>query len=142
MKYDDASWHYGGEFPEDLEPERGATHIGMFVSWCLLNDLAGELHTKEFPDALLKLKNRELTPGVWFIENCDEKFTDQDLNEIGNSFTAYYYESENGEFYDDYENAVGGNLESLYHIADDWCTFDKLSPVFKSKFEAWQKIEG
>lgn len=26
MKYDDASWHYGGEFPDDLPPTAGATH--------------------------------------------------------------------------------------------------------------------
>ena len=28
-KYDDASWHYGGDFPDDLPEENGATHIGM-----------------------------------------------------------------------------------------------------------------
>src|SRR6266404_3538306 len=36
MKYDDASWHYGGDFPEDLPREAGATHTGMFVAWALL----------------------------------------------------------------------------------------------------------
>ncbi|WP_262497415.1 DUF7832 domain-containing protein [Pedobacter caeni] len=28
-KYDDASWHYGGDFPKDLPQINGATHIGM-----------------------------------------------------------------------------------------------------------------
>ena len=36
MKYDDAGWHVGGDFPDDLPPEAGATHIGMFAAWCML----------------------------------------------------------------------------------------------------------
>jgi len=48
MKYDDASWHYDGEFPADLPPEAGATHIGMYLAWCLLNELAGPLYTDDF----------------------------------------------------------------------------------------------
>lgn len=44
MKYDDASWHVGGEFPKELPPQAGATHIGMFAAWCMLAGLAGELH--------------------------------------------------------------------------------------------------
>lgn len=39
MKYDDASWHVGGDFPKELPPEAGATHIGMFAAWCMLNGL-------------------------------------------------------------------------------------------------------
>ena len=31
MKYDDASWHYNGDFPTDLPVEAGATHIGLAV---------------------------------------------------------------------------------------------------------------
>jgi hypothetical protein len=36
MKYDDASWHFGGEFPKDLPEEAAATHTGMFVAWAFL----------------------------------------------------------------------------------------------------------
>ncbi|MGN6118448.1 MAG: DUF7832 domain-containing protein, partial [Rhodanobacter sp.] len=43
MKYDDASWHYGGDFPKDLPDEAGATHTGMFVAWALLSGLAGQI---------------------------------------------------------------------------------------------------
>ena len=81
MKYDDASWHYGGDFPSNLPNEAGATHIGMFVAWCILNELGGEIHLEDFPEELDKLKERKLKPGAWFIAACDEKFTDEDLSE-------------------------------------------------------------
>ena len=58
MKYDDASWHYGGKFPKNLPPEAGATHTGMFVAWALLNGLAGELYSTDFPDQIPKLVSR------------------------------------------------------------------------------------
>ena len=34
MKYDDASWHYGGNFPKGLSRKNGATHIAFFLVWC------------------------------------------------------------------------------------------------------------
>jgi hypothetical protein len=47
MKYDDSSWHYGGDvFPEDLPPEAGGTHIGMFLAWAIMNYLESEMHSE------------------------------------------------------------------------------------------------
>ncbi|WP_300481581.1 hypothetical protein [Shewanella sp.] len=137
MKYDDASWHYGGDFPEGLKIEAGATHIGMFVVWCLLNNLAGDLHIVEFSDDLEKLKNREETPGQWFIRNCDEKFTDEDLSPIGNKFAEYFYASDDAPYLDIYEHTVGQHVSHLYAVPDNWETYDKLAPEISRAFNQW-----
>ncbi|ATC86306.1 MULTISPECIES: DUF7832 domain-containing protein [Pseudoalteromonas] len=142
MKYDDASWHYGGDFPKGLPCEKGATHMAMFVSWCLLNNLAGSIHAEEFPESLTQLKTRKVSPTTWFIDNCDEKFTDEDLNVIGNRFAEYYYESKDGMFYEDYESTSDEDLETLYHFEDSWSAFDKLSPILKKRFDEWSATEG
>ena len=42
MKYDDASWHSEGDFPDDLPEEAGGTHIGMFFAWALLSGMGGD----------------------------------------------------------------------------------------------------
>lgn len=102
MKYDDASWHYGGNFPENLDDEAGATHIAMFVAWCVLNGLSGELHLEDFADDLDRLRTRVSTPGEWFLANCDGKFTDEDLSEEGNAFADYYYAREEAQYLGDY----------------------------------------
>ena len=91
MKYDDASWHYGGDFPDDLPNEAGATHIGMYVAWCLLNQLGCELQFKEWPEEFKKLLSRTVTPGAWFLHTCDEKFTDEELSEEGNLLITYLH---------------------------------------------------
>lgn len=137
MKYDDADWHYGGNFPDDLPQEAGATHIGMFVAWALLAGLAGRLHLEDFPDGLEALHQRSITPGAFLLNYCDEKFTDEDLNEVGNNFAKAYYDSEEG-YLVDYENIIAGDLPSLYHVADSWENFERLKPTLDSRFSAWR----
>lgn len=36
MKYDDATWHSGGEFPPESPAEFGGTHIALFLRWCFV----------------------------------------------------------------------------------------------------------
>jgi hypothetical protein len=143
MKYDDASWHYGGDFPPDLPPEAGATHIAMFLSWAVLNGLAGEYHILDSADDLARLRRREITPTEWFIRACDEKFTDEDLNDEGNSFAASYY-GDGGGLHDvensylaDYCDAFPAG--ELYEVEDSWASFDTLAPKVARRLEAWRR---
>ena len=50
MAIDNANWHYGGDgFPEDLPPEAGGTHIGMFLAWAIINHLESEMQRETSP---------------------------------------------------------------------------------------------
>ena len=142
MKYDDASWHYGGDFPKDLEGDAGATHIGMFVAWCMFNGFAGESFIEDFPEDLEKLKTGEMTPGAWFIASCDEKFTDEDLNEEGNEFAKYYYAPDESPYFEDYDKTVCGSFESMYHVPDTWDTYNTLEPVITERYKEWKEKNG
>ena len=62
MKYDDFSWHAGGDFPADLPAEAGATHIAMFAAWAVLNGLAGDFHKVDRAIDLAQLRARGITP--------------------------------------------------------------------------------
>ncbi len=141
MKYDDASWHYDGDFPSDLPTDAGATHIGMFVAWCMLHEMAGELHTDEFPQELEALKERRITPGQFVISACDEKFTDEELTDEGNAFAAAYYgeAGDSGQYVTDYEETLSRGEPTLYHIEDSWKNYDKLSPVIAQRFAEWKE---
>ena len=139
MKYDDASWHSGGNFPADLPSQAGATHIRMFVAWALLHGLAGDIHTREFPEPLARLRERKITPGQFFLEACDGKFTDEDLSEVGNRFAEYYYERDDrrGTYFADYAGRVGTEPPSIYHVPDTWETYERLAPIIQQRFEEW-----
>ncbi len=142
MKYDDATWHSGGDFPRDLPDEAGATHIGMFVAWALLSGLAGELHTEDFPEGLEALRTRSITPGAFLLAHCDGKFTDEDLTDTGNAFATAYFNLESAGYLNDYENILGASLPSLYHVSDSWHNFDLLKPTLDKRFSEWSTREN
>ena len=50
MKYDDASWHYGGDYPEGLPIENAFTHAGIFIAWCINHGLVSEEFIEDFAD--------------------------------------------------------------------------------------------
>lgn len=144
MKYDDASWHYGAQdFPSELAPEAGGTHIGMFVTWAILNGLAGSIHTEDSPVLLGKLQRREITPGAWFMAACDEKFTDEDLTEDGIAFAQIYYADGDGlkiaqpSFIADYEAAFPQQSD-LHQVPDTWAVYDMIAPTISRRFMKWR----
>ena len=142
MKYDDASWHYGGDFPKDLPDEAGATHTGMFVAWAFLSGFAGEIHLVDFPDDIPSIESRSVTPGAFFLSACDGKFTDEDLNDEGNAFAAVYFNFKTGKFLTDYTEAVGAGAPTLYHVPDSWETFDTLKPIFDKRLAEWRRASN
>lgn len=142
LKYDDATWHSGGDFPEDLPDEAGGTHIAMFVAWALLSDLGGTLHTDDFAEDLAALKARQMTPGEYFFASCDGKFTDEDLNRRGNAFASFYFDDNDRGYLADYDDTLGGDVPTLYHVADSWDTFDRIRSVLDERYAAWRKRSG
>ncbi len=138
-KYDDAKWHYGGDFPSELPDSSGATHIGMFVASCVLAGMAGSLHLRELSKYLDLLRNREITPGAWLIEACDEKFTEEDLDSEGNAFALEYYFAEDAKYIADYDKTLCKKLPSSYHVPDTWDSFKKIDKVIQKRLKKWRK---
>ena len=59
-QYDDASWHYGGDFPAGQPDENGGTHIALFLKWCFIKGWAGQLHLDKEPDARQQIESANL----------------------------------------------------------------------------------
>jgi hypothetical protein len=139
VKYDDASWHYGGRFPQGLPKTAGATHTGMFVAWALLAGLADETFAEEIAEDLERLRKRDTTPGAFFFSVMDGKLTSRELSEEGNQFARAYYDFDAGDFLKDYERTVCDKSHAtIYHPTDSWENFDKLKPIFDSRLAAWK----
>ncbi len=128
-------WHYGDDFPEDLPDENGGTHIGIYLAWIINNDLQGEFHTEESAEALQDVKNRKITGRDFLIEQCDEKFWEEDLNDEGLAFTEFYYSK---TYFDDYAETLTENLPSIYHVENTWENYDKIALVIAKRFEEWK----
>lgn len=140
MAYDRMDWHYGGDFPSDLPDEAGGTHIGMFLAWAITRGLEGEMHRTDSVAAIQAVRNRAITGRQFLMEQCDEKFWEDDLNEDGNAFAKVYYEADGpGSFLADYEAVLGQSLPTLYHVQDSWANFDALARVIDLRFAEWRR---
>lgn len=154
-KYDDASWHYGGDFPEGLPSKNGATHTGMFLNWCIHNNLHSEEMKEDFKDEIESLKRREITGAEFLLEVCDGKFTEHELNDLGNSFAKDYYVDETdfadkfSSFATDYINIFDSKAEesdyeyeTFYHIEDTYENYDLMKLAIDHRFEEWKEYKA
>jgi len=141
MKYDRDEWHSGGEYPPDLPPENGGTHVGMFLAWAIINGLAGEHHRRHSKTDLDAVVARQMTGRDFLRRCCDGKFADVDLNDEGNAFALDYYGKPggSGEYFDDYADVLAEDLPSFYHVEDTWENYDAIAAVIDEEFAAWRE---
>ena len=137
---DRADWHYGGNYPNDLPPENGGTHIGMYLAWIILRGLGSKELVQHSGDTYNWVRNREVTGRDLLFTKFDEKFFDDLLSAEGKAFTRSYYET-NG-FANDYDRVLGGDLPTLYHVENTWENFDKLAPVLDERLAAWRTLSS
>jgi len=143
VKYDDASWHYGGTYPADLSDEAAATHIGMFVAWCVLNGYVDDEVAEDLAGELDGLTARTTTPGEFLIESMDEKFVSDDLTGEGDAFTNAYYQGKDNDsrYVDDYLAVFDTTVADIYRVPDTWETFDRIAPRITERYGDWVAAE-
>ena len=146
MKYDDASWHSSGEFPRSSPPEYGATHIALFMRWCFSQGWIGETHRSEEPEDTARMIAGNLPAVEYFLKYCDGKFTDDDLDEMGNEFARKYY-GDNGLYLEDYAKHFGKLMYVAPESAHDFKIFSamierrlKSGVLTKHDHKSWWKL--
>jgi len=135
MKYDDASWHYDST-PEFEDEERwavAAAHIGVYLKWCLIQGWAGELHTKDEADQAIveQVQAGNMTGADFLMQQCDGKFTNEDLNDEGNAFTAYYY----ADIYPEDLESVA--RDAILSAPESEYDFPALSEIIDRQYAEW-----
>lgn len=154
-KFDDASWHYEGKFPKELPNKNAATHIGMFLNWCIENNLISYELKDETKEEIELIKCRKLTGAEFLINVCDEKLVTDDLNKIGNEFALDYYDDDTefgkkfNSYTDDYSQVFdkkaeqnGFEYESFYHIEDSFENYNLLKNTVDKRFEEWKQYRN
>lgn len=129
MKYDDASWHYDGDFPAESPYEYGATHMGLFLRWNFARGFVGEIYQEEVYQAdVEKVISGELSGADFLLHWCDGKLTDEEFDDRGNAFAEQYYE----DYLDDYEDLFP---DLVYVAPETEHDFRKLSEMLDQEYE-------
>jgi len=133
VKYDDAAWHFGGNFPKASPQAYGGTHIALFLRWCFLKGWAGDLHIAENANDVERMKRGDKPATEFLFQWCDGKFTNEDLNSEGNEFAAVYY-GKDGAFLGDYANTFA----HLLYVADEkQHDFEAFSNMVNRRYDAY-----
>jgi hypothetical protein len=140
MKYDDAEYCFLNFETDRLPNEAGGTHTGMYLAWAASKGLLD----MDFDEAVLApLKARQVTGSQFYFQRCDGKLTDDDFNDVGNAFTASYYEK---SFAADYQQVFADQMPNGAQSTDDFCSvpdtwenYDRLAPLLDQRFEQWRK---
>ena len=134
---DRADWHYGGDYPAGLPPENGGTHIGIYLAWIIDRELDSPDLKEVVGPLYQQVRDRLITGRQLLFSGLDEKFFADLLSEEGLAFTSAYYET--NDYFGDYEQTLGGTLETLYHVADTWENYDTMARVLDHRLEAWRR---
>ena len=137
--YDQAKWHFEGDYPEDLDQYQAYVHTGLYLGWLVDNHLVSEEFLEENKENVEQFKTRKATGPKLFQYACDGVLLLNDLNETGNRFSMEYFSFETGEYLDDYNIVLAGDLPSQYHVADSWENYNKLKPILDKRFLAWKE---
>ena len=143
MKYDDASWHFEGDYSADLPKENAATHIGMFFKWCICQNLYSEDLAEDDEGEINKVQSGEMT-GAEFLLIWDGKLVDDMLSEEGNLFAEDYYASDNYiddycEVFNQHADENGFEYASLYHVEDTAENYDLMAKRIDERFLQWKQ---
>lgn len=96
MTVDRIEWHdefVDDSISEDERYEIAGAHIGYYIEWAYKKGFAPNAEAPELNEQYQKLINSEVNGIQFLIENCDTKFWESDLNEEGQNFTVYAYDT-------------------------------------------------
>ena len=135
--YDKGKWHAGGDYPEDLEPERGSTHIAMYLAWAVDNNHIAPAYAND--DITAQFRNRQASL-LELIEWFDDVLASDLLTPEAAAFSDRYYDGEQDPLYfSDYSNLLSADLPTTYHVEPTIENYERIKPVIQQRFETWKQ---
>ncbi len=128
-KYDDVGYHLKGDRTELA----AAMHIGLFFAWAAERGLVGELHEKESPEELARLRAHSTTGPAYLCAHCDGRLSREDLSAAGNDFASAYYE----QYLSDLDAVLPAGCASPYELPNTWETYARVQPLLDKRWNEW-----
>jgi hypothetical protein len=136
--YDKAKYHFGGDFPEELDDFQGYVHTGMFLTWLINNDLLDNEFFEDSQDEIEEVKQRKWTGSQFYESQMDGVFSIEEVSELGNRFALDYFDFDTGKYLDDYEMTLANELPTLFHVEDNWDNYEAIGKVIDKRFSEWK----
>ncbi len=150
---DKAEWQYEsamllycnatGKEPEGLEEsdtdiiwDNACNHCSMFLTWAIMRGFCGDIHLSDEPEAVEKVKKKEMTGTQFFIKYCDCKLWRDDFAESILPFVDAYYES---HYLDAYTTTVTQKLrKEPLTFSFSWDDYEVIERVLDRAYRRWK----
>ena len=139
MSYDQGYWHTDACSEKGVPEENAATHIAAYVRWCIEKKLISEQLEQEDSEALKQVRSKHLSAAEYFEEHMDWKFGELSLDDIGNKFTAIYYNRYLADLASNFPNIICGKWSDVDYERLAQFLDNKLSEFRKGKL--YVKVE-
>ncbi|MFC0180156.1 DUF7832 domain-containing protein [Thorsellia kenyensis] len=139
MVIDCIDWHEEPAYEFELEYKNAGTHIGMFISWLIINDLVSDWMKEDFADEIKLVLNRQMT-GLELLLVAEGILREDYISEDALPFVEAYYSNDidfSRSYQNDYEKILTNNLTSFYHVADSWENYELLAPALEEAYQIW-----
>lgn len=133
--FDKAKWHFGGDFPIELNPYQAYIHTGFYIGWLVRNNLISDEFKAESKEYIQKFLDKKITSVKLYEEQLDGVFSSNDVNDLGFRFTKSYFDFEKGQYLKDYEEILATNLPTLFNVQDTWENFEKICNVIDKRYQ-------
>ena len=136
--YDDASRHFGGEWPQKLPRSQAYIHTGIYLGWVVSAGLCGDDFRRQNAEAIADLESGTLS-GPEFFQRIGGIFSSNMLSEEGNAFTAEYFDLEHGSYLKDYGHLLADIQITAYHVPDTHESSRRMGERISQRFDLWKK---
>ena len=134
--YDKAEWHLESCAERDLDPHQAYVHTGLFLGWLVEHDMLSAEAASD-AEGIGAFRARELT-GPSLYRRWGGVLAEDMLSDEGNAFCRDYFDFDDGQFLDDYHELLSDAVDSEFHVADTWESFDVLSQRIDSRHAEWR----
>ncbi|MBR2705149.1 MAG: hypothetical protein IKE91_06755 [Clostridia bacterium] len=135
MAIDRIDWHWDevtDAVSDEEHWEKAGAHIGYYMEWAYKKGFAPNNPEENDIEEYQKVLNSEVTGIEFLMNNCDCKFWDSDLNEEGQKFTSYAYDT----YVNNLESILGHKMYiEKYNMQD----FQKVSNYLDNVYEEYIK---
>jgi hypothetical protein len=137
--FDNADWHYGGDFPSDLNTYQAYIHTGFYIGWLIKRNLFTEEFIKINGVAVTEFLNRKITAVTFYKDQMDGIFESNDLKDEAVDFTKYYYNEDfsKSTYIQDYIELFCDHVPTVYHVKDSWENYNTMEKQIDSRFRDW-----
>lgn len=144
--YNPAMYHYcknTGKNPEDLDESdidaiwnNACNHCSIFLTWAIMRNYCGDIHTENEPEALEKVKRREMTGTEFFIRYCDCTLSREDFSDSILPFLDAYYTSLFLEIYIETTNKTLKKEPLAFGFC--WDDYDVFESILDKAYKRWK----